>query len=415
MKFFLTSFFILLIFTGCEKTNLQAPLKTYHDFNNFDYSKEAITFYEQEFENILTIDNAQILKEYYKFYDKNSSYFVNGKQKASKLLNKYLNLRANKNENSTKDIKELHELAKKDNIKALRALVEYYKIESPKKSLEYLEKLVSLKDIKSMKDYASANIYINRPILTQDIKTAIKTYEELGKLGELSAIMRLGNIYEYGYHKSIAEKDLDKALEYYEDAASKGYTPALKKLHKIYSCEKCDGDRYNIKKAKEIEHTLSKAQPVYKKRKINKPKLIAKPIKKEIKQKAIVKEEPKRAINIASITKNKDKKPIATIKCYDMKIALANVTKECKDKLNSIKEIENPTSISIIPVLDKNDKEKLTKVDPELLYKGLSYNRAEEIIWYLRDILKDDSIINTTTYHVTSKKSNRGVVIKLFK
>lgn len=435
MKFALPLFFILLIFTGCQKEEVQAPLKDYHNFDNFDYSVDSVAFYEKEFKTILAIDNPKILKEYYKFYDKNASYFINGKQKASKLLNKYLNLRSKKNVKSVKDIKKYKELAKQNNIQALRKLVEHYKIDNPELSLEYLKKLVSLKDIKSMKDYASANIYMNRPVIVQDIKEAVKTYEELGELGEFSSLMRLGNIYEYGYHKSVIKKDLEKSLEYYEQASKKGYAPALKKLYKIYSCQKCEGDRYNPEKAQEIEKLLSKLTIKPIKTKIKKPKLISKVETKKRENKKIVAKKiepkkieieqikPKQAVAKEAIAKDKVKKvalkksqnqkPAFLVKCYDMKTAQAKLSKECEKRLEKIVQDKNINSILIIPVLDKKDYAQLK--NNKSLEKTLSKERAEKVSLYLKENTNETLLINNASYHVTSKKSNRGVVIRVFK
>ncbi len=138
-------------------------------------------------------------------------------------------------------------------IKEKRKLVELYKISNPSYALKILEELVVLEDIKSMKEYASANIYMIRPVQEQNLQKALKTYERLDELGDLSATMNLGNFYEYAYHKGLVKKDKKKSLLYYEKAASKGYIPAVKKLIKIYSCKKCKPDRYDKKRAKELK------------------------------------------------------------------------------------------------------------------------------------------------------------------
>lgn len=272
MKYILSIFAILLFFTGCQNNNIEIPnLKTYNSFDKFNYTKEEIAFFEKEFENILSIENIQILKQYEKFYNKNSNYFLNGKQKVVKLNDKiykleksvdtksdlYLLKKAQKAQKK-EAIKIYKKLAEKNNIKAQRELVEIYKIENPETSLLWLEKLVKGNDIHSMKEYASANIYMVRPIIVQDLKKALETYEKLASFGELSSIMRLGNIYEYGYHKEIAKQDKEKALKYYEQAAQKGYIIAQKKLYKIYSCKNCKPNRYNQKKAIELQKIIQK-------------------------------------------------------------------------------------------------------------------------------------------------------------
>lgn len=272
MKTLLLTFFIILTFNGCffsssEKDELIKKIDIY-SYSEFNYSKEQIDYFENEFENILAINNPSVLKGYAEFYEKHSSYFINGEQKVEKLLNKISSFKTTEptllklkkaDDAKIKDsIKIYEELSKQGNIKAKRELVEIYKITNPDYALKILEELVELRDIKSMKDYASANIYMIRPVIVQDLKKALETYEKLDELGELSSIMRLGNFYEYGYHKSVAPQDRDLSLEYYEKAASENYLPAIKKLFEIYSCDDCTPDRYDEDRANELRKQLKK-------------------------------------------------------------------------------------------------------------------------------------------------------------
>jgi len=436
MKYILSIFSILILFTGCQKKDIQTPnLKAYNSFDKFNYTKEDIAFFEKEFENILSIENIEILKLYQKFYTKNSNYFLNGKQKVASLNNKIYELKKNidiksdlyllkkaKKADKKETIKIYKKLAKKNNIKAQRELVEIYKIDNPDRALQWLEKLVNTNDIHSMKEYASANIYMVRPVIIQDLKKALITYKELAKKGELSSMMRLGNIYEYGYHKEVAKQDKKRALEYYEQAASKGYLIAQKKLYEIYSCEKCKPNRYNPQKAKELQKTLIKNLD----RKISqereekaKKKIIKKPVKivriKETKKE--IKEE-KKPVGITS--KRTTIPRLATVKCYDMKKGNVTLTKNCKKDIQEVlNENKNISLITITSILDKEDKEYYKKQVPnkklqKLLLKTLSNDRAFETVWHLQKKLEDDSIINISTYYVTSKKKNKGVIIKFY-
>lgn len=98
MRFFLLSIFIVFIFNGCQNNEPTAPtLKKIHSFNNFDYSKEQVEFFEKEFTNILSIENPTILENYLLFYETNRSYFLNGKQKVEKLKEKIALLKEEKN------------------------------------------------------------------------------------------------------------------------------------------------------------------------------------------------------------------------------------------------------------------------------------------------------------------------------
>jgi TPR repeat protein len=270
MKYILVLLSIIFFFTGCLNTPETKPsLKKYSMFTSFDYSQEAIIFFEKEFQNILQTNDKNILKQYLSIYKQNANYFINSKQKIELLEKKFVLLKTTTDENSDlflleqakisskRDaIKIYKKLANKNNIKAQRELVEIYKYLNPKESLKWLKKLVQNNDIKSMKEYASANIYMIKPIQTQNIKEAVITYEKLAKMGELSSMMRLGNIYEYGYHKPTIKKDKQKALKYYIQAANKDYENAQIKLIKIYSCKKCKGNRFNLQKANDIKKEL---------------------------------------------------------------------------------------------------------------------------------------------------------------
>lgn len=435
MRFFLLSIFIVFIFNGCQNNEPTTPtLKKIHSFNNFDYTKEQIAFFEKEFTNILSIENPTILEDYLVFYETNKSYFLNGKQKVEKLKEKIALKKEEKNitlekleeakkqEEKKEAIKIYKQLAKEGNIKAQRELVESYKINNPELALELLEKLVEQEDIQSMKEYASANIYMVRPVIVQDLEKALETYERLAELGELSSIVRLGNFYEYGYHKSVAPQDKEKALEYYEKAASKGYTIAKKKLYKIYSCKECTPDRYDQEKAdalqKELIKNLDKKLSKVLEEKPKKNTLKPKP--KKIVKKQEEKLEEKNEVAVLAKDKKLPKKTLATIKCYDMETAKSALSKNCQEDINkALKEYKNISKINIIPILDKSDKkyfqESVSKKDfQESLLNNLATNRTFQTVWYMQKVLKDDSILNISTYYVTSKKSNKGVVIKLY-
>ncbi len=461
MRYILSIFSIFLFFTGCQNSNVEIPnLKTYNSFDKFNYTKEDISFFEKEFENILNIENIETLKQYEKFYTENSNYFLNGKQKVASLNNKIYKLEKSidtksdlflleeaKKAEKKEAIKIYKELAKRNNIKAQRELVEIYKIENPEISLYWLEKLVETNDIHSMKEYASANIYMVRPVIVQDLEKALNTYEDLAEKGELSSIMRLGNIYEYGYHKEVAKQDKEKALEYYEQAASKGYLIAQKKLYKIYTCEKCKPNRYNPEKAKALQKVLvknldkeislereRKAKKKISKKpvKIIKPKAIAKT--EEIKKEAIViieekisktEIEIKEPTEVSKVEEVKEELIIITkqekskkevVKCYDMETVSAMITDNCKNKIQTIlQKKKNISKITLLPVIDKNDIAHFKKIESKKsLLEALAKNRVFEVEKYLKENIKDIPNIKKYSYHVISKKSNKGVILTFF-
>lgn len=130
-------------------------------------------------------------------------------------------------------------------IKEQREFAKKYKYTNPEKSIYWYEKLVLENDIESIDEYAYANLYMINPIIIQDVKKAVKLYEKLAKQNHESSLMRLANIYEYGYFKNEVPIDKQKALEYYKQASDLNYTPAQKKLVKIYLCKECNDKRYN--------------------------------------------------------------------------------------------------------------------------------------------------------------------------
>ncbi len=433
MKFYVFSFFIIFIFLGCQKPTPTMEKK--YSFHNFNYTKEQIDFFEKEFESILKLENPNILSEYVSFYEKNASYFLNGPMKVKKLKNRInllkskkdetlLTLEKAKNQQRKEAIKIYNKLAKEGNIKAQRKLVEVYKINYPQIALELLEKLVAQEDIQSMKDYAAANIYMIRPVETQNLEKAFSTYKKLAQKGELSSIMRLGNMYEYGYHKEVAKQDKKKALQYYELAASRGYLIAQKKLYEIYSCKTCKPNRYNEKKAKELLAIIDKS--MYEKENTKVSQSIKGPKKEEAKIVAIKskQEEPKKeeAKTIAINYKQEENiiPEFQDIQCYDMKSAQAFLSNSCKQMILSfIEENPNISKIIISSTISEEDKLSLNKnlTDSNLkniLIDNLAEDRRLETIWFLKNNLKDGSVIHILTKNIPSIRNN-GVLLKFYK
>ena len=264
----------VLLFTACankvpQKSNIELVQNFYY-IDDFIYKKEQISFFEKEFHRILKLNNKKILQEYANFYRNNQSYFINALEKAKQLENRIKKNKVHYVKNSHKElltkalssnkkdaIKIYLKLAKEDNIFAKRELARIYKISDPIKSVFWYEKLILDNDIKSIKDYAYANIYMIRPIIVQNVKKAVQLYEKLEQLGETSALMNLGNIYEYGYFKDDFPQDKEKSLQYYEKAAKKDYTNAQRKLAQIYLCKECEAKRYNKEKGLKLLETLA--------------------------------------------------------------------------------------------------------------------------------------------------------------
>ena len=436
MKNIYLSLVIFFIFTACQ--NKQENIKTNdlsHHLNNFSYQKNQIQKLENSFKDIVKSKNIILLKEYKKFYKENTSYFINGKNKV-KYLNKAIKKLENKKNlrkklNKDKSITSYKELAKQGNIKAQRYLVDFYKYSNTKESLKWLEILVKNNDIKSMKDYASANIYMIKPVQKQDIKKAVKVYEKLAILGELSSIMNLANIYEYSYHKKYIKQDKQKALKYYEEASNKNYINAQKKLLKIYLCKQCKPNRYDLKKANSLKKVLEinilqlreqkinvKKKNIIRNQKIKK----SKKIKKTINRVKLKKE--------FKVKKTKALKMFHQIKCYDNDVAQASFSKECEKKVSHIlrkyKKIEKINIIAVIAeddnvLFNKLNKTSMTGIPLRIrnkiqnyLLKGLAKQRVIETSWYFQKTLKDYSKVIFANYYVHSKRKNKGVLIDFF-
>ncbi len=270
----------LFLFTACSNKEVQKSSikqikqkqrvsKNHYYIEEFIYKKEQIEFFEKDFENVLILDDKKLLEKFASFYKSNASYFKNSSLKVS-LLEKRIKQISNENiedehkilltkalSSSKKEALSIYEkLAHNENIFAQRELAEIYKYENKLKSIFWYKKLIQNNDIKSIKEFAFANLHMISPVVVQDTKKAIALYEKLDSLGEVSGLVHLGNIYEHGYFKNEVSINKVKALNYFEKAAAKDYTPAQKKLVKIYLCEKCKGNRYNKEKGLKLLNIL---------------------------------------------------------------------------------------------------------------------------------------------------------------
>lgn len=434
-------FFIMAVFllTACankelpKKTDIktlekQKHFKSHYYMEEFTFEKKQIEFFEKEYENILKINEKELLEKFVSFYKKHSSYFKNSHLKIKNLEKKIKQISnkeiENKNKNllikalslPQKDAINIYEkLALNGNIFAQRKLAEIYKYENKLKSIFWYKKLIENNDIKSIKDFAFANLHMISPVVVQNTKRAVKLYEKLDELGEASGLVYLANIYEYGYFKNDVPIDKTKALKYYEKAANKEYVPAYKKLAKIYSCKNCKPNRYDKQKALIFKNKLLKEKKV--------PIKVSKAEKtRKIEKKNLNNKTTSKLKHVPIILKNKATKQAIkkTIKCYDMKIAQANLTSKCKKDIS--KFLNQKTKISkveIISLIDKNDKnfykEKIkNKKLLKSLYKALGNDRNYEVVWHLQNNLNLSIPINISTYFISSKKNNKGVHIKFY-
>lgn len=188
MKYILFLLTLVYLLTGCASKEPKKEIshiseeKNHYFVEEFIYKKKQIDYFEKEFENILNSDNIEVLKKFQKFYDLNSSYFINGQKKAEMLKEKIEKL-PNENKNSHRflltqalsvnkedAIKIYEKLAKEGNIFAMRELANLYKYDNKILSNIWFEKLVEKNDIQSIKDYAFANLHMVSPIIVQNVK-----------------------------------------------------------------------------------------------------------------------------------------------------------------------------------------------------------------------------------------------------
>lgn len=118
-----------------------------------------------------------------------------------------------------------------------------------------------------------------------------------------------------------------------------------------------------------------------------------------------------------------------TLKCYNFKAGDIFPNAKCKTDLKKfLNKNKNAIRFEVIPVIAQDDNIVFTKMQAniqnmeqsfqnrvkEYMFRGLSRERVLETSWQIKEILGEDVILTPTNYYVTSKKNNKGIIIKAY-
>ena len=110
-------------------------------------------------------------------------------------------------------------------------------------------------------------------------------------------------------------------------------------------------------------------------------------------------------------------------KCYDFKVGQTIFPNECKKSLKEfLAKTKDSFKLEVTAVISPDDKvifenANLNDADEkikEYILRGFSRERVLETTFYIRDILKEDTILTPVNYYVTSKKLSKGIIIKAY-
>lgn len=122
-----------------------------------------------------------------------------------------------------------------------------------------------------------------------------------------------------------------------------------------------------------------------------------------------------------------DKKSFNVYSCYDMSAGGVEPSLQCKKTLKEfLEKNKNSKLFEIIGVNNKKEFELIkklrktenkTRVDNLSHYAklGISRKRVLEGAWAIREILGDDTNIQLVNYTVTSKKEDKGFILRAYK
>ncbi len=110
-------------------------------------------------------------------------------------------------------------------------------------------------------------------------------------------------------------------------------------------------------------------------------------------------------------------KAYALLRCYDMGAGKSEVTRECKEKIKLfVNEHKDAKLFKVAGVIGQEDKD----IVEDNKYKkftllGLAQNRANEIAWYMKKVVKNKIPIQSLSYATESKKVSKGIMIRAYK
>lgn len=144
------------------------------------------------------------------------------------------------------------------------------------------------------------------------------------------------------------------------------------------------------------------------------PKEIIKIVEKEV---IVTKEVPMPKEKLAKMLNGK-KFNIA--KCYDYTNTTLKPTNSCKKTLSEFFE-KNKDSIrfEIIGVIGEDDIKKATaltqnKKIKDYIIRGVARDRVVEAAWLIKEVHKSKTLITPVNYYITSKKNNKGIVVRAY-
>ncbi|RXI48757.1 hypothetical protein CRU99_00780 [Malaciobacter mytili] len=156
---------------------------------------------------------------------------------------------------------------------------------------------------------------------------------------------------------------------------------------------------------------------------INNPKKIEIQKEPKVEEKIIVKEVI--VEKQIPITKEKFKeiflsKNFNLAKCYDYKVFQIKPDNSCKDNLKEFL-LNNTQALrfEIIAVINNEDIKKATvlsndKTLQEYILRGMARDRVLEVSWYTKEVLGNEILLTPVNYYLSSKKQNKGVMIKAY-
>ena len=198
-------------------------------------------------------------------------------------------------------------------------------------------------------------------------------------------------------YKIASKKDTKKINTLLSE--KKKLNTEISTLQQLYAKEKA--------KANEIKQTQAKTTQITK-TKISSPEEI---------YSNIVRREVFPAIKSTS-------KDYKLVKCYDLKAGDFYLSQTCKKNItNFLKNNADAKRFEVIGVVDQKDFSTFTTQDPtsksgQELQKysnmGLARYRVLETSWLITEVLGEDAVLTPVNYTITSKKNNRGSIIRAY-
>jgi ribosomal protein L17 len=121
-------------------------------------------------------------------------------------------------------------------------------------------------------------------------------------------------------------------------------------------------------------------------------------------------------------------------KCYDMSSGTPWLSKKCKSSIEKFLEVNKDAKyFEVIGVVSNDDfvllnklkrnqdvleklnvtKKKISRLQTNAVV-GLSKKRVEETSWFIKKTLGMDTKVLPVNYHITSKKNNKGTVVRVY-